>query len=352
MVDLVLLPLADAFMQVGVFVALMVGVFGLVQTRTGDRLTRFLSARGRSGPLVGALLGVTPGCGGAIVVMPLYLQGTVSFGTVVAALVATMGDASFVLIAADPGLALTLHLVLLVCGVLTGYATDAAGLRPRLRPAPHPEAAVVGSAPSDAGGDLDASTGPRPPVWFFWLVALVGLVVSTPVVFGLVDAADLTAWLGVDVYLVVGLLGAGAALAVHLRSRASCAGGSLHAVLQRGAGETAFVTVWVGVAYLVTTWVVELGQVNLATIVAGTGLLGVLAGAAVGLVPGCAVQVILTGLYATGGVPLPTLMANALSQDGDALFPLVMMDRPSAVLATAVTTLPGVVVGAGLLLLL
>ncbi|WP_431357812.1 putative manganese transporter [Haloarcula marina] len=37
-------------------------------------------------PLAGALLGLTPGCGGAIMAMPLYIRGTVSFRTVVAAL--------------------------------------------------------------------------------------------------------------------------------------------------------------------------------------------------------------------------------------------------------------------------
>lgn len=73
-------------------------------------------------------------------------------------------------------------------------------------------------------------------------------------------------------------------------------------------------------------------------------------GAGIGLVPGCAVQVVLTGLYATGVVPLATLAANALSQDGDALFPLIVMDRRAAVVATALTTVPGVVVGTAMIM--
>lgn len=39
------------------------------------------------------------------------------------------------------------------------------------------------------------------------------------------------------------------------------------------------------------------------------------------------------------------LAANALSQDGDALFPLLAADRRSAVVALGLTTVPGLLVG-------
>lgn len=125
---------------------------------------------------------------------------------------------------------------------------------------------------------------------------------------------------------------------------------SLTAMFRHGARETAFVTSWVAVAYLATTWVIGVAGVDVAALVAASGILGVLIGAGVGLIPGCAVQVlVLTGLYTSGAVPLATLAANALSQDGDALFPLVLMDRGAAAVATAITTIPGVVVGSALL---
>lgn len=83
-----------------------------------------------------------------------------------------------------------------------------------------------------------------------------------------------------------------------------------------------------------------------------TGLVGVLVGAGIGLIPGCAVQIVFTGLYVSGGLPLPTLVANAISQDGDALIPLAALRRHSAALATVVTTVPAAAVGAALLVLL
>lgn len=54
-------------------------------------VTEVLQRHRHWAPLVGALLGVTPGCAGALLVMPLYAGGVVPFGAVVAALVATMG---------------------------------------------------------------------------------------------------------------------------------------------------------------------------------------------------------------------------------------------------------------------
>ncbi|WP_347404766.1 putative manganese transporter [Micromonospora sp. WMMD1102] len=130
MTELLARPLADAFMQVGVYVAVMVALFGWLRWRYGDRVTDQLTRRPRLGPLVGALLGVSPGCGGAIILMPLYARGKVSFGTVVAALASTMGDSSWVVIAANPEFALKIHALLFAVGLATGYAVDLLGIDP------------------------------------------------------------------------------------------------------------------------------------------------------------------------------------------------------------------------------
>ncbi|MFW5898933.1 MAG: putative manganese transporter, partial [Jiangellaceae bacterium] len=153
MTELLLVPLADAFMQVGVFVAILVVPFGWARRRWRRQLDDAVIRYRRWGPVVGALLGVTPGCGGAVVLMPLYARGTVSFGTVTGALVATMGDSSFVILAAKPELALQLHGLLFAAGVLTGLVVDAAGIAPRRRTVP------LDSAPP-AGAVAEPATAP------------------------------------------------------------------------------------------------------------------------------------------------------------------------------------------------
>ena len=100
--DLTRSLMTDAFVQVSVFVAATLLIF-----YGAERIFRFdigqslKSARGFQVPLA-ALLGATPGCGGAVVVVAAYSSGNVGFGAVVATLTATMGDAAFLLIATRP----------------------------------------------------------------------------------------------------------------------------------------------------------------------------------------------------------------------------------------------------------
>ena len=408
MTEIVLRPIADAFMQVGVYVAVMVALFGWLRWRYGDRITDGLTRHRRFGPMVGALLGVSPGCGGAIILMPLYARGKVSFGTVIAALVATMGDSSWVVMAWNPMFALKIHTLLFVVGLITGYVVDALGIDParaaRRTPAvvavPAGSAALTtpvgsgvggagsggsgvggsgsggsGSAPVGAGGGLVAVGVPdlagsrrllggvlpqMSASTIFWGLTVPAFAVSVPVLFQLVDPAVLTRALGgVDPYLALGVLGTLLATLIFAAGRGRLADDNLEtahpqsigATLRHSAHEASFITVWVAVAYLAWQVVTSTTGFDGSQIALG-GLLGVLVGAGIGLIPGCAVQIVFTGLYVSGGLPLPTLVANAISQDGDALIPLAALRRHSALMATVITTIPAVAVGSALLLLL
>ncbi|MEE6257445.1 putative manganese transporter [Plantactinospora sonchi] len=440
MVELLARPLADAFMQVGVFVAVLVALFGWLRWRYGDRVTDGLTRRPRLGPLVGALLGVSPGCGGAIILMPLYARGKVSFGTVVAALAATMGDSSWLVIAADPAFALRIHLLLFVVGLVTGYAVDLLGIDPAralpawwrrvrrqssggsgrpadpapvdggVRPVPAPvsasrvpapaagpdgvgsfrpnavgspgRSAVVVPVGSGGGGVPVRSAGVAPagvaalatlpvvdrrPVErkrtmsvAFWGLTTPAFLISVPIAFHLVDPTLLRVpFGGIDPYLALGCAGTLVALLIFAVGRGRFADDtvetahptSLRETLRHSAHEASFVTVWVAVAYL--GWQI----LSTATGFDGSqlgfaGVLGVLVGALVGLIPGCAIQIVFTGIYISGGLPLPTLVANAISQDGDALIPLAALRRRAAGLATLITTVPAILVGLGVLLFL
>jgi hypothetical protein len=376
-VELVAEPAAAAFLEVGTFVAVMLVLFGLLQWRTGGAVSSWLARHRRLGPLAGALLGAVPGCGGAIVVMPLFLRGTVSFGTVVATLVATMGDSSFVLFAASPGTAVVLHAGLLLAGLVTGAVVDGLGYDPRLprdadgrRDAPRDATGAVAGAPvapvapSTVGAQAVVIgltgrpvIGAVPPsLVAFWLLLAAGVVVAVPTVLRSAPPEAFDLWPLPS--HVLGTLGTLACVTVVLLRRRRCrASGLDHTIAERprdvlldAARETAVVTTWVAVAFvgyeaLVAATGLDLGR--LPTL----GLLGVLAGALLGLVPGCGPQLVLTGLYAQGALPLSVLVANALSQDGDALFPLLASDRRSAAIGTAISTLPALVVG-GILLAL
>lgn len=74
--------------------------------------------------LVAVLLGATPGCLGAFLVVGMYTHRVVSMGALVAAMIATSGDEAFVMFALIPKQAALLSLALAVLGLLIGILTD------------------------------------------------------------------------------------------------------------------------------------------------------------------------------------------------------------------------------------
>ena len=136
-VEIVVTSMRDAFLAVTVFVAAMVLLFSWLQYTTSGRFVEYIRERKRLQPVIGALMGLTPGCGGAIVMMPMYARGYVTYGTVVATLIATLGDSAFVLIGAavtDSSFIaplLAVHAISFIVGVTWGYFVDMTGTTPR-----------------------------------------------------------------------------------------------------------------------------------------------------------------------------------------------------------------------------
>ena len=111
--------------------------------------------------------------------------------------------------------------------------------------------------------------------------------------------------------------------------------------------ETSFVTAWVVMAFLVfelgTLWL----QIDLEAVFKTHAILVPLIAALVGFIPGCGPQIIVTTLYLAGIVPFAAQIANAISNDGDALFPAIAMAPRTAILATIYTGIPALLIGYG-----
>ncbi|WP_265109262.1 putative manganese transporter [Halosolutus halophilus] len=381
--------LRDSYVQVSAFVAVTVLAFGLAQYRTDGALLAAIEDNERLQVLFGGLLGLTPGCGGAIVVMPLYVRGTVSFGTVVATLGATAGDSAFVILALAPEAAIYAYAIAFAASVATGYLVDSVGLG-----VSRIDAAVAQLSPAMADGGTVVNSGvgsnpahdygcPAPthahesgpdrrsrvltPLSHFahvawWVAAVAGLVLGTIYLLRGGPEVALAPGIGFDgLFTVVGI--AGAVLSLYLYAigrhyvgegeiaRARDSFGSVYDTLTHAAMETSFVTVWVLVAFLIYEYAVLLTGLNVATVAAAAGVLAPIGGAAVGLIPGCGPQILLASVYAEGGLPFSALTANAIAQDGDALFPLLAVDARAAIVATIYNFLPAVVVGVALNLL-
>jgi len=87
---------------------------------------QFALRKSRFGQYVlGAFLGAVPGCLGAFTVVSLYSHRALSFGALVAAMIATSGDEAFVMFSMFPLQALWISLVLFLVAMLAGWLSDA-----------------------------------------------------------------------------------------------------------------------------------------------------------------------------------------------------------------------------------
>ncbi|MDY6596216.1 putative manganese transporter, partial [Clostridioides difficile] len=122
---------------------------------------------------------------------------------------------------------------------------------------------------------------------------------------------------------------------------------SLREMLIHSVGEISFVITWIFIAYLIYDLIILIlgGDEYLVKLVLSTGVISVFIGAGLGLIPGCGIQIVLMSFYLKGTIPLGAVIANSISQDGDALFPLLAMDKKSSLWAMIITTIPAILVG-------
>ena len=114
----------DAYLQVSVFVGFTLFIFIGLDSLTNFDIYNFLKKTKKIHVPISALLGALPGCGGAIIIVTQYIQGRIGFGSLVAVLTATMGDAAFLLLAIEPYTGLLIFSLGASVGIISGYLID------------------------------------------------------------------------------------------------------------------------------------------------------------------------------------------------------------------------------------
>ena len=390
--DLIIKSAENAFIEVTVFVGAVLILFGYVDFKLSGRLVKKIEESKKIQPIIGSFLGLTPGCGGAIFVMPLFPKGTVSFGTIVATLIATMGDSAFVLMSVMPFEYILVSIISFIVAILTGYIIDYFNFGDRLLEKFHSQKRI--KSPLElVHEDLDHTMVPLNHIGheegdqidlilhhtirghqehhtigyrfthgtykLYWIVIAIGLG------FGILDLfqVDLNNLFIPNLGTILGVSGTALSIIMMIMSKkfiqsdtheeSELKSFSLKETVIHSAQETAFVATWVFFAYLVyELFILVLGSGNygageaiITSFLSQTGLSAVLIGVLVGIIPGCGPQIILVTLYTKGLIPFAALLANAISQDGDALFPLIAIDKRSALWATVFSTIPALVVG-------
>lgn len=97
---------------------------------------------------------------------------------------------------------------------------------------------------------------------------------------------------------------------------------------------TNFVTAWVVFAFVGYELLVTASGVDLGAVFDVWSAMVPAMAVAVGIIPGCGPQIVTTSLYLDGTISLSAQLGNAISNDGDALFPAIAKAPKTAALAT------------------
>jgi len=342
--DVVRQALVDAYLQVSVFVGFTLFIFIGMDALTKFNIAYVLDKTKKIHVIMASLLGALPGCGGAIVVVTQYIQGRISFGSFVAVLTATMGDAAFLLLAAEPKTGLFIFALGATVGSITGYIVDKI----------HGASYLQGDSKIKVEFEKLQKTFVSNFNIFWTLIFLPGFFVGLFVAF----QQDLDQILNIpEGFSLVTSLGlAGAMISIFMwslnpLSDFQCSTDRTRNLLSRVVDTTNFVTTWVICSFLVFEIFIYITSYDLKIFFDIWTPFIPLVAILFGFLPGCGPQIVVTTFYLNGFIPLSAEIGNAISNDGDALFPAIALAPKAAIIATLYSAIPAFIFAYGFMFL-
>ena len=323
----------DAYIQVSVFVGFTLFVFIGLDSLTKLDVKLFLSKTQKIHVPISAFLGAIPGCGGAIIVVTQYIQGRISFGSLVAVLTATMGDAAFLILAIEPSTGLLIFVLGIFVGTISGYIIDII----------HGSKFMLPKSKINIEFEKIKKTFVSNFNLFWILIFIPGFII------GILTAFQLEIVSGIYNSLFVLIGSSGAILSIFMwslnpLSDFQCSTDKSRGYISRVVDTTNFVTTWVISGFLVFEIFMYFTNIDLKIFFDLWLPLVPLVAILFGFLPGCGPQVVVATFYLNGYLPLSAELGNAISNDGDALFPAIALAPKAAILATLYSAIPAIIV--------
>lgn len=350
--DILTDALRDAVLITGMVVIMMMLIESLNISSGGRFFSRLRGTR--FGQIVlSALLGWIPGCMGGFASVSLFTHGMISFGALVAMLIATMGDESYVMLTLFPDKALLLSAVCLVSGILAGVIIDYLGPKLGLKPYIIKACNHMELHEEDRHHNHEEAPQARRKRSLTWkrAIILAGIVLYiSALVTGLLghdyDSAETPVkhgfkllnedWINVlfaglsVTMLVIASIGTNHFVEDHLWNH----------VIARHAAK---IFAWSFGVLILLGFITEVFDIS-AWINSNTPLMIVLA-TLIGIIPESGPHLIFVTLFASGVVPFPVLIASSISQDGHASLPLLAESRGAFLRAKAINCTVALIIG-------
>ena len=333
--------MTDAYLQVSVFVGFTLFIFIGLDALTTFDTGIFLSKTKKYHVPISSFLGALPGCGGAIIVVTQYIQGRIGFGSLVAVLTATMGDAAFLILALEPSTGALIFGLGIVVGTISGYIVDMI----------HGSNYLIQSFDNDNWEKEKLEKTFVSKFNFFWLIIfLPGFIFGILVAFQINPNEFFSLPSSINLTAVVG--SSGAILSIFMwslnpLSDFQCSTDKTRGYLSRVVDTTNFVSTWVICGFLVFEVFMYFTSIDLKSFFEIWLPFVPLMAIIFGFLPGCGPQVVVATFYLNGFIPLSAELGNAVSNDGDALFPAIALAPKAAFIATIYSAIPAIIVAYG-----
>ena len=328
------LAMSNAYLSVSVFVAITLFVFLYFEKSKTYSLSNFFKNNVNLQIPIAGFLGAIPGCGGAIIVVTQYLQGNITFGCLVAVLTSTMGDAAFLILAKQPTDALLIFSICMIVGIISGFLVNYI--------IPNKCASIDATKINLKLGEIQNKY--HLSLYRFWLVIFIpGFFLGILSQFQI----NLVKILNFDIYYFLGYSGALLAMfiwAINPFSDKVISLDTSRNIQSKSIDMTNFVTVWVIIGFLVFDLGIYFTGIDFKELFDVMLPLTPLLAIFIGFIPGCGPQILTATLYLNGYIPFSAEIGNAISNDGDALFPAIAICPKDAILATIYSAVPALIV--------
>ncbi|MCQ2153459.1 MAG: putative manganese transporter [Bacteroidales bacterium] len=343
--------LLGAILITGLVIIMMI----MIESLNIESKGRFFEGLGRSrvgGVLTGALLGVLPGCLGGFATVSLYTHRMLSFGALVAMMIASAGDEAFVMLAMIPKDAIWIFALLFGIAIAAGIVTDL--VFKKESPMHCGEHYAVHSEDTDEPGPAGKRRhlGWKRAVLFAGVAVFLAALVSGHLEHGGEDTAEIGAagfnllsedWMNVTfAVLSLGVLAMLVLASDHFVEEHIWR----HIILKH----LPRVFAWTfGVLVFIS---LMLDMFDISGWISGNTAAMILLATLVGIIPESGPHLIFVTLYASGIVPLPVLLASCISQDGHASLPLLAESKTGFLKAKLINCAVALAVGFGAMLIL
>ena len=328
--ELFLSSASNAYIAVSTFVGATLLVFVFLEKKNFN-LQSYIQKNQQLEIPISAFLGAIPGCGGAIMVMSLFTRGVVSFGAVLAALISTMGDAAFLLLATKPQAALIILPVTFCTGIVSGYLVKPFTknfLQKKIN-----RDFLITELPKNKTSNKFYL------IWFFFLIPGLAL--------GIMNALNIeTSYLVSDIDIIQFISFLLALYCVFLwvlNPLTDIQMASIHEnSFRKVVDTTCFVTVWVIISFVIYELINISTQGAIFESLKYFGPFIPLMAIIIGFIPGCGPQIMITSMYVSGQLPMSAQIGNSISNNGDALFPAIAISAKAAIIATLYSSVPAI----------